>query len=49
MKKGLELTALQAALDSAREMIEIIVGSVEDFTKGTPQNDDLTLVVAKRI
>jgi serine phosphatase RsbU (regulator of sigma subunit) len=42
-------TITAARCGSAHEMIEIIVRSVEDFTKGTPQNDDLTLVVVRRI
>lgn len=42
-------TVSSAQCGSAREMVKIIVGAVEEFTGDTPQADDLTLVVARRI
>ncbi len=42
-------TVVSAQCSSAREMVNIIVGAVESFTGTTPQADDLTLVVARRI
>ena len=33
---------------SANELIEKIISSVKFFTRGAPQNDDMTLVVIKR-
>jgi sigma-B regulation protein RsbU (phosphoserine phosphatase) len=42
-------TVSKAQCSSAREMVKIIVQAVEDFTGDTPQADDLTLVVARRM
>ena len=42
-------TVSQAQCSSAAELIDIIVSAVESFTGATPQADDLTLVVARRI
>jgi sigma-B regulation protein RsbU (phosphoserine phosphatase) len=42
-------TVARSQCDSAKEMITIIVDAVESFIGATPQADDLTLVVARRI
>lgn len=42
-------TVAHAQCLSAVEMIDVIVSAVESFTGATPQADDLTLVVARRI
>ncbi len=42
-------SAANARCGSAKEMVDTIVNAVEEFTGDTPQADDLTLVVARRI
>jgi serine phosphatase RsbU (regulator of sigma subunit) len=44
----LEETILQARHESAEDIIERLRSAVKDFCKGTPQKDDLTVVVLKR-
>ena len=47
--EGLEAVIASSRWNSAGELLEAIVGAVDDFSQGTPKADDHTVIVLRRL